>query len=487
MSTPSLNTVPFPTGAQSDDQAVPSASKSGTSSDSEIAVCIDDEPSVPTDLPEPLAAMPPHPSTPTAQESNSGYLRVACALSPSNASALSDGGSPSKPRPLVRVVSKATGFVKVVAKRSIRRINRKSDAGEGEGVELEVAVPTEVAVHSEVVVEPEVHENSKATTQSEPAIQPEDEDEMQSESPHLVSSPIPQTGEWSGETAVPDVTVVVKEISDVVNDDLLKAPVDMKVHTSPTPLPLRTLNMLIHQNAYNLPPQPCDSVFSLRTPTGVWHVPVDPSRPQVSESTTSEEAFTPPHIEIEEAHAFGIIYTLQYGNPSDRDPHAAGTHQPPLVRALLFMLFVPWCVAVGGAILLAPASAGALAFRGGFVRGAAPPRGLRRLAYWADNAYEHVFVFLAVAAVALFYADPRRAVWVLAAAVVRIAWVWGGYRPGEGLHLRVGQNDQESLWLVAKGSGVMDMAVGSGKECSGEKNCECHERSVLRCPDSQVD
>ncbi|KAI0671882.1 hypothetical protein C8Q78DRAFT_803408 [Trametes maxima] len=461
MTTLSLNTVPSPTqGAQSDDRYVPSTNESTSSSGSSdgssgshtttdvpgegrISGCIDGgSQSLPDELPEPLVAMSPRTAMSALQETDGGRLQPVCAPSPSDASILSEGGSPSKPRPLVRVVSKATGFVRIVAKRSIRRINRKSDAGEGV-VELQVvpcskdvAPTTEVAVESEVVVDPMFDETSEV------AVRSEGKDEAQPESPQLVSSPMPQKGEWSGETAVPDIAIVVK---DAATDDLLKAPVDMK---------------------------PCDSVYTIHTPTGVWHVPVDPSRPQVSESTTPEGNFTPPHIDIEEEHAFGILYTLQYGNPSDRDAHAADAQQPPLVRALLFVLFVPWCVAVGGAILLAPASAGALAFRGGFVRGTAPPRGLRRLAYWADNAYEHVFVFLAVVAAALFYADLRRAAWVLAAAIVRVGWVWGGYRPAEDLHRRVGENDQESLWLVARGSGDVDMVIGSGTQCSRSKICE---------------
>ncbi|KAI0349290.1 hypothetical protein OH77DRAFT_1322030 [Trametes cingulata] len=116
------------------------------------------------------------------------------------------------------------------------------------------------------------------------------------------------------------------------------------------------------------------------------------------------------------------------------------------------LLFFPWCIAVGGAILLAPSSAGRIAFHGGFLRDAPPP-GLRRFAYWAANAYEHVFVFLAACAFFYLHNPTAQRLTIIGACALRFVWVWHGYTPPapQGVVQRLGEDDQESLWLAWQG------------------------------------
>lgn len=273
--------------------------------------------------------------------------------------------------------------------------------------------------------------------------------------------------------------------------------------------------------------QPSESKFSMTSAEcRALPIYVSPSRPHNSTTPTIDSGPSTPHID--EQDAYQLITVFQYGNPPEEEdsapsdalvqvddeledcvsvPEPTNAYLPTLnidgallENVLHIVLFLPWCAAVGGAILLAPTSAGALAFGGGFLRGP-PPRGMRRVAYWAANAYEHVFVFLACAAALLCYdADPRRRMATLTVLGARIAWAWFGFQPKPRLHMRVGQDDMESLWLVWKGKAVVDAltetipgvpesprevayhdtAPPSSPSCGIV--CECHGLCEVSCP-----
>ncbi|OBZ73959.1 hypothetical protein A0H81_06090 [Grifola frondosa] len=130
-------------------------------------------------------------------------------------------------------------------------------------------------------------------------------------------------------------------------------------------------------------------------------------------------------------------------------PLTPKTLLPPLVRLLFFL---PWCAAVGGAILLAPAHLELVTFAPGYIRS---PRGVRRLAHWADCALHHVGIFLACAVVLAWYC-PLAAAPVLA----RCVYAWQDFRPDAKVPL--GEDDRQSLWAVARGvywEGEEDLVV----------------------------
>ncbi|KIJ10451.1 hypothetical protein PAXINDRAFT_16536 [Paxillus involutus ATCC 200175] len=91
-------------------------------------------------------------------------------------------------------------------------------------------------------------------------------------------------------------------------------------------------------------------------------------------------------------------------------------------HVIRILLFIPWCAAVGGALLLSPNHVELVAFRTGYLPS---PKGLRRFARWADCAYPHVMVFFAC--------------------VVVVLWV--------DRSIPLGEDDQQSLYLV-----IMDLA-----------------------------
>ena len=156
---------------------------------------------------------------------------------------------------------------------------------------------------------------------------------------------------------------------------------------------------------------------------------------------------------------------------------------PMLTKCVHIVLFFPWCVAVGGLILVWPSALERLTFRSGFL-GGPPPRGLRRFGYWVGSAYEHAFIFLACAVVLAYY-HPYIGCTLLWAVLTRFAAFWVRFFPKDGLWERIGENDVESLWLIGQGQAVIDAAFA--KQCNCVTLCECHGLCPLRCPDHQDD
>ncbi|KAI0775057.1 hypothetical protein BD413DRAFT_491652 [Trametes elegans] len=326
----------------------------------------------------------------------------------------------SKRRPLVKAVAgKAKGLVKIVAKRSIRRTRKKHDT------------------------------DRKGITQSR-------------------SAPTLTGGDWC-EPSASGISIVIECESDAVPRGVAGAVVRARAHS--------------------------ESKFSLKSGDGP-PVFVSPNGPQNSEVSILQP-YTSPYLD--EETAFELINLLYYGHmiepveePAPAVPGAIPTLKQeewtgtgaallaPLSPALRTVLFVPWCMLVGGAIVLWPTAVDWTAFHTGFVRDAPRP-GLRRFAYWAENAYEHVFLFFAGSFMLLHYAaGPNYALLVLAALLGRVAFMWGTFCPREDLHLRVGEDDMESIWLVTQGTEVVDTILGN--RCACAEHCQCHGGCPLRCP-----
>ncbi|OSC99877.1 hypothetical protein PYCCODRAFT_1479518 [Trametes coccinea BRFM310] len=301
------------------------------------------------------------------------------------------------------------------------------------------------------------------------------------------------------------------------------------------------------------PSKPTLSQFSIAT-TPDMRFFVSPPEPHNSQVSESEEHESP---QLDEQTAFELLNCLYYGHMQPNEPdaeeddleeeedsplvgseihhqprgarmHRAHSHlaprptqktipSPPIpptrtpTNVLHVVLLIPWCYLVGGLILLWPAALDRVVFQSGFLHDRVPassadggsassaastsshPRGLRRFAYWATNASEHVFIFLALSTLPAYYylththpdAGTARALWLAAAlSVSRFAWVWGSYIPREGLWERIGDDDRESLWLIWKGKAVVDAAFADHDPGECEPDSECMTRGVcsLRRP-----
>ncbi|KAH9902629.1 hypothetical protein C8Q73DRAFT_785289 [Cubamyces lactineus] len=311
-------------------------------------------------------------------------------------------------------------------------------------------------------------------------------------------------GDWRERARASGISIVIESDSDTVNE------------------PNNDSNHIVLQSI-----QPCDSTVTVETPDGTC-LYVSPPNPNNSEISILEPYVSP---YLDEETAYELITSLYYGhmqpnepegttnaqaatNSDESDETATTTttttstptrgsrhrphhhhrargrkmHAPPptppapmLTNVVHIVLFFPWCVAVGGLILVWPSALERITFRSGFL-GGPPPQGLRRFAYWVANAYEHAFIFLACAVTFAYY-RPFVGLTLLWLVILRFSSFWLRYLPETGLWERIGESDVESLWLIGRGKSVIDAAFA--KQCNCVSLCECHGLCPLRCPEYQ--
>ncbi|KZT67866.1 hypothetical protein DAEQUDRAFT_728641 [Daedalea quercina L-15889] len=113
-----------------------------------------------------------------------------------------------------------------------------------------------------------------------------------------------------------------------------------------------------------------------------------------------------------------------------------------LCVATKVLFFLPWCVAVGGAIMLSPRHLHLVAFNTGYV---SYERGPHRFGYWAQCAHQHVVIFLAFLAVGVWW-NLRYGTWVVAGMLACAAYAWHDYKVD--LTVPLGEDDRQSLYLA---------------------------------------
>lgn len=132
-----------------------------------------------------------------------------------------------------------------------------------------------------------------------------------------------------------------------------------------------------------------------------------------------------------------------------------------VVCAIKIALFVPWCFAVGGAILLYPKYLDVITFKMGYK---SPPELAARFAFWANEAWYFIVIFLGIVASIAWY-NPARGITIFAMALVRCFCVWGNFEFDSSVPL--GQDDRQSIYmgLVMKDRGLgKDTIVHSRSE-----------------------
>ncbi|KAG1738030.1 hypothetical protein EDB19DRAFT_923557 [Suillus lakei] len=138
-----------------------------------------------------------------------------------------------------------------------------------------------------------------------------------------------------------------------------------------------------------------------------------------------------------------------------------GSSQRILICILRVVLFVPWCAAVGGALLLFPQKLELVVFRPGYLESL---QGIRRFAHWADCAFHHAMIFFALVVALVWY---KAAVFVPVACglMSRFMYVWTGFQVDPKVPL--GWDDRQSLFLLVKGTAFANQTVLI-KGCEGE-------------------
>jgi hypothetical protein len=120
---------------------------------------------------------------------------------------------------------------------------------------------------------------------------------------------------------------------------------------------------------------------------------------------------------------------------------------------LRIVLFIPWCVSVGGCILLSPSSLDLVAFKTGIL---ASLQGIHRFAHWADVAVQHVAIFLAFI-FALGWWNKAFGLAVALAVFAGVVNAWWDFKVD--LAIPLGECDRQSLGLLLWGKGIDEEGI----------------------------
>lgn len=146
---------------------------------------------------------------------------------------------------------------------------------------------------------------------------------------------------------------------------------------------------------------------------------------------------------------------------ADSSQEERDSYQRILITILRGVLFVPWCATVGGALLLFPQNLELVVFRPGYLESL---QGIRRFAHWADCAFHHAMIFLALV-VALMWYKAAVGIPVACGMMSRFMYVWTGFRVDSKVPL--GLDDRQSLYLLAKGTAFENQTILI-QGCEGE-------------------
>ena len=164
------------------------------------------------------------------------------------------------------------------------------------------------------------------------------------------------------------------------------------------------------------------------------------TKPDIVESGIASESYDSLNFENLEA-------------PSWEWPDIQFTPGNILILLIKIACFVPWCVAVGGAIVTYPASLELVAFGMGYQSSL---RGIRRFGYWVECAFQHVAIFLAFVMALWLYNRPLGML-AMAGVVAGAVRAWGDLVLNRDVPL--GEDDRQAIYLVFAHYGL-----GAGSE-----------------------
>ena len=117
------------------------------------------------------------------------------------------------------------------------------------------------------------------------------------------------------------------------------------------------------------------------------------------------------------------------------------------------LLFLPWCIAVGGALVLFPDHLEYIAFQTGYVTS---PTGMRRFSHWTHYGFHHIVIF--VASVILFgFLFPATGCLLFGGLLAQYYHVWNRFSLDRTVPL--GSDDLQSVYLLATTHWLKDTSI----------------------------
>lgn len=132
-----------------------------------------------------------------------------------------------------------------------------------------------------------------------------------------------------------------------------------------------------------------------------------------------------------------------------------------LVLIARVVCFIPWCIAVGGAIVLSPSHMELFAFTAGYQSSL---KGIYRFAYWADCAMQHVAIFFAFIAILGWLNRPLGA---FLAASILMCFVLGWRDFVLDRSIPLGDDDRQTFYLVFTNYGLGKETLNMQKTATG--------------------
>ncbi|CAA7261560.1 unnamed protein product [Cyclocybe aegerita] len=112
--------------------------------------------------------------------------------------------------------------------------------------------------------------------------------------------------------------------------------------------------------------------------------------------------------------------------------------------ALKVIFFVPWCIAVGGSLVLAPDHVDCIAFGLGYLE--PPPTPIHRFSHWANYGLQYVSIFLALVAM-IVYSFPSSGLVLCGGLLAQFSWEWHAFLADRTKSL--GSDDRQTVHLLA--------------------------------------
>jgi hypothetical protein len=109
--------------------------------------------------------------------------------------------------------------------------------------------------------------------------------------------------------------------------------------------------------------------------------------------------------------------------------------------ALRVLFFLPWCIGVGGSIVLCPSELDTITFQTGYLE---PLFGIYRFAHWADHTFEHIVIFATFLGFIAWF-SPALGVMLGCAVVALAVNAWSDFELDPSVPL--GGDDRQSVYL----------------------------------------
>ena len=128
--------------------------------------------------------------------------------------------------------------------------------------------------------------------------------------------------------------------------------------------------------------------------------------------------------------------------------------------ACRILLFLPWCIAVGAAIILSPTNLSSIAFAPSVNYISHPSTPIELFAHWAVYGLQHITIFAGFVFTILWY-FPDAGTVLLGALFAQFCWAWHDFLPE--LTTALGEDERQMIYYLVRSTWLTGNTVGIKK------------------------